>query len=445
MTGSSTAGEDALRRRLSISADDLESVNEFLTSPGNALVAGLLELIERYGGVEEINRAADEAGRLETRLDRLSDEGSPFLDDLEWLAERRDSGAFASLPEYCERVLGVPAAAKRLDEEHAVTLEISALQYFPWLIAEAQKAIAQRDLMPGRYIRVRNMAEQTRPGEDLLAVAAAMQIIGASHVETLDTRGIDGANCHLCGPETITGYFGGIGQPNGYPLRWADEYLRHFTEYGIRQVLNINSGTILVALLLRKLGIRNEFKVSVFMGIDNPFSVLWLLMGARLLAAEDGSTSLAGLNLSNSVDGSTLRAAAEVREALGLRDAVRFEHHVTEAYRSIVRQPYDRCAELVEVAPEVGNLSAKHEGAEPSVEASREHPSDILDYFLPKERVIADGLMPQLQQNYLDKHAAVNRTAAELIKAGVGVKPAALLHRRAVRETGAEATVSAGN
>jgi hypothetical protein len=255
-----------------------------------------------------------------------------------------------------------------------------------------------------------------------------MQIIGASHVETLDTRGIDGANVHLCGPETITGYFGGIGQPNDYPLRWADEYLRYMTEYGIREVLNFNIGTILLALLMRKLGIRNEFKVSVFAGVDNPFSVLWLLVGARLLSAADGSTSLAGLNLSNSVDADTIRAASGVREALGLSDALRFEHHITEAYKSIVRQPYCRRDELLEVAPAVPNISAKHEGADPELEATREHASDIFDYFVPKEQLVADGLMPALQQNYLDKHAAVNRTAAELLRAGIGVKPAALLH-----------------
>ena len=109
--------------------------------------------------------------------------------------------------------------------------------------------------MPGRYIRVRNMAEQSAAGDDIVAVAAAMQVIGASHVETLDTRGIDGSNVMLGGPETITGYFGGIGQPNEYPLRWADEYLRYLTEYGVRQVLNVNPGTVLVALLLHKLGV----------------------------------------------------------------------------------------------------------------------------------------------------------------------------------------------
>ncbi len=419
---------DDLRQRLEVSPDDLAVVNDFLTSRDNPLVDGLLEVVERYGGVDEINRRADEAGRLDNRMARLRDEGSPFVDGLEWLIDRRDAGAFVTLPEYRRSVVGEQADGMAFDEEHAVTLEISALQYFPWLIAEAEHAITHRELMPGRYIRVRNMAEQTAPGEDVLAVAAAMQVIGASHVETLDTKGIDGSNVHLGGPDTIAGYFGGIGQPNDYPLKWADEYLRYLTEYGVRQVLNINTGTILVAMLLHKLGVRNEFKVSVFMGVDNPWSVLWLLMGARLFGAEHGTTGMAGLNLSNSVDAGTIRASSAVRQAFGLEDDIRFEHHITEAYKSIVRQPYLRRDELLDVAADVPNISAKHEGADPDAETLREHPSDIFDYFVPKQQVIDTGLMPAMEQNYLDKHAAVCRTAAELTRAGIGVHAAALLH-----------------
>jgi hypothetical protein len=419
---------DGMRDRLRLRHADVEAVSDFLADPGNRLVEGLLDVIDKYGGVEAINRAADETGRIENRLARLEAEGSPFLAGLDWLAEQRDDGAFVGLTEYRQSILGDAADDVEFNEANAVTLEVSALQYFPWLLTEAKQAIERRELMPGRYIRVRNMAEQAGAGEDILAVAAAMQIIGATHVETLDTRGIDGSNVHLGGPETITGYFGGIGQPNDHPLKWADEYLHHLTEYGIRQALNVNSGTILVSLLMHRLGIENEFKVSVFMGVDNPWSVLWLLMGARLLAGEDGSTSMAGLNLSNSVELPTLLSDADVRRGLGFEDDVRFEHHVTETWRSIVRQPYDRRADIVSAAATVPNISAKHEGGDPETEATREHPSDILDYFMPKEQVLADGLMPLLERNYLDKHDAVNHTAAELTRAGIAVKAASLLH-----------------
>jgi hypothetical protein len=64
------------------------------------------------------------------------------------------------------------------------------------------------------------------------------------------------------------------------------------------------------------------------------------------------------------------------------------------------------------------------------VEATREHPSDDLDYFLPKQDIEARGLMEALLGNYLDKHQALNRTAAALVASGVGVVAAPLLHGR---------------
>ena len=428
MSADDTTMRQQLRGRLRITAEDLEAVNEVLCGEQNRLMDGLLDLVDEFGGVDGINRAADEAGDLGNRLARLKDERSPWLTGLDWLREQRDAGAFVTLDAYRRAARGAGGAPQRFNEANAVTLEISALQYFPWLIAEAERAIARRELMPGRYVRVRNMAEQSAPGGDILAVAAAMQILGATHVETLDTRGIDGSNVHLGGPDTITGYFGGIGQPNDYPLKWAREYLHYLTGYGVRQVLNVNLGTVLISLLLSKLGVRNEFKVSVFLGVDNAWSVMWLLLGARLLAGPDGATSMAGLNLSNSVDLDTLLACADVRQALGLADAVRFEHHVTEAYKNIVRQPYDRRADVVQAAATVPNISAKHEGGDADVESGKEHPSDIFDYFLPLEEIERRGLMPVLQSNYLEKHSAVTHTAAALTAAGISVRPAALLH-----------------
>ncbi|MBW2516690.1 MAG: hypothetical protein JRE88_07905, partial [Deltaproteobacteria bacterium] len=315
--------------------------------------------------------------------------------------------------------------------KNAVTLEISALQYFPWLIAEARRSIETGELMPGRYIRVRNMAEQETDNGDIMATAAAMRIIGASYVETLDTKGTDGSNIHLGGPETITGYFGGVGQPNEYPIKWVKEYLKFYTAYGVRQVLNINPGTVLAGYLLHKLGVNNEFKISVFMGNDNPFSILWTLVTARLFSRNDGTTSLIGFNLSNSANNETIRKAASIRKALGLEDVVRFEHHITETWKSIVRQPYNRRDELVEIAREVPNISAKHEGGEVDVETELEHPSDILDYFMAKSDVEKEGLMPDLEQNYIEKHRSTNLTADALTKAGIGVVCATELHKAA--------------
>jgi hypothetical protein len=331
--------------------------------------------------------------------------------------------------DYRRKVLGDRADSMEFQEKFAVTLEISALQYFPFLIAEARQAIAQQELMPGRYIRVRKMKEQEADQGDILAVAAAMQIVGASYVETMDTKGTDGSNVHLGGPATITGYFGGVGQPNRHALQWLDEFLYYYTTYGIKQVLNVNPGTVLLGYFLHKLGVDIEFKISVYMGNDNPYAALWTLIGAKLFSRPDGTTSLIGFNWSNSVDNETMEITAEVREAFDLEDIVRFEHHITETYKSIVRQPYDRLEELVELADHVANISAKHEGGVPELDATREHPSDILDYFRDKSEIIESGDMPAMERNYLDKHASVNRTAWALTENGLSFVAARHLHK----------------
>jgi len=418
-----------LRQKLKIDTQRIDEINTFLMDPDNPLINDLLAVVEKYGGVEAINRKAAEARQLDNLMTRLRDQQSPFVADLEWLMAQRDSNAFVQKSDYYERVIGDQANDMTFNTENAVTLEISALQYFPWLISQAKHAIEHGELMPGRYIRVRYMKEQEADDGDTLAMAAAMQIIGASYVDTLDTKGTDGSNVHLGGPETISGYFGGIGQPNDYPLKWIDEYLYYFTNYGIRQVLNINPGTVFLGYMLHKLGVDMEFKISVFMGNDNPYAVLWTLMGSRMFSRNDGSTSLIGFNFSNSVNNETIVASDAIRRAMNQTENVRFEHHITEPMKHIVRQPYLRRDELVDVAAVVPNISAKHEGGDPEVDETREHVSDILEYFLPKKDVLDQGLMPALEQNYMDKHDAVNRTADALTRAGIDVICASNLHK----------------
>jgi hypothetical protein len=424
------AMNQSLRERLRIQSSALDEVNRFLLNPDNSAINGVLQVVEKYGTPEEINGKARKARQLPHLLERLRQMNSPCLKGLEWLMAEREHNAFISIAEFRRKALGSRIENMTFDEGHAVTLEISALQYFPWLIAEAKHAIEHQEVMPARYIRVRKMKEQEADQGDILAVAAAMQIIGATYVETLDTKGTDGSNVHLGGPETITGYFGGVGQPNEHALKWIDEFLYYYTEYGIRQVLNINPGTVLLGYILHKLGIDMEFKISVFMGNDNPYAVLWTLMAARLFSREDGSTPLIGFNLSNSVDSQTLKLSGDIRKALGLEAQVRIEHHITETWKSIVRQPYNRRDDLLEIASSVPNISAKHEGGEPEIEPTREHPSDILDYFRDKEDILASGDMPHLELNYLDKHAAINRTAQALTEKGLAFVAAWNLHAR---------------
>jgi hypothetical protein len=158
-----------------------------------------------------------------------------------------------------------------------------------------------------------------------------------------------------------------------------------------------------------------ESKISVYMGNDNPYAALWTLIGAKLFSRPDGTvldrtvqgtSPLIGFNWSNSVNpvlgaqdkcNATMEITAQVRRDLGFEGVVRLEHHITETYKSIVRQPYDRLEELVEIASHVPNMadkqhpSAKHEGGDPATDQTREHPSDILDYFQDRSEIEEAG------------------------------------------------------
>jgi hypothetical protein len=418
---------EVLRDLLAIPEDRLHGINNMLLDPDTCVVNDFLAIVAKYGTPEEINKKAEDASRISALLHKVKQANPGYLVDLEWLIEQRDAGSFIGITEYRRKVLGDQADITQFTEDFAVTLEISALQYFPWLIKIAKRSISEDLLMPGRYIKVRNMKEQEADG-DLPAIAAAMQIIGASFVETLDTKGTDGSNIHLGGPETITGYFGGVGQPNNHALMWLDEFLYYYTNYGIRQVLNVNPGTVLIAYMLYRIGVDIEFKISVFMGNDNPYAGLWTLLGAKLFSRDDGSSPLIGFNWSNSINNETMELTSQFRKMLGFEDNVRFEHHITETWKSIVLQPYNRREELLEIADHISNISAKHEGGDIEIEQTREHPSDILDYFRTKEEIIKSGDMDFLTKNFLDKHDATNRTARALTEKKLSFVAARKLH-----------------
>ena len=416
-----------IQNRLEIPKAYLDEVNHVLLDPNSEVMQKFLSVVAKYGTPEEINRKHVQSRRLENLLDLVTKKSPSTVDDLKWLMEQRDKGAFISEADYRLQVLGEKAHEIQFNDAYAVTLEVSALQYFPWVRVMAEQAIAQKSLVPGRFIAVRKMKESEADG-DLPAIVAAMDIIGASFVETLDTKGTDGSNPHLGGPATITGYFGGIGQPNEHALMWLDEFLYYYTNYGVQHVLNFNAGTILIGFMLYKLGVDIQFKISVFFGSDNPYHALWIMMMAKLFAREDGSSPLIGFNWSNSINNQTMELTAEFRKALGFEKVIRFEHHITETQKSIVIQPYNRREELIQIADHVLNIAAKHEGGEPEVDAARAHPSDLLDYFRDKDEVIRSGDWDNLLINYLDKVDACNRTAKALTEHGLSFVAAKNLH-----------------
>ena len=418
-----------LRNFLKIPTGRLNEINAVLLDSQTRVVSDFLDVVGRYGTPREINRKARKAGSLSSLTAQARERNPKNLKALRWLKQQRDAGAFVTVDAYRRSVLGDRAAGIPFDKDDlAVTLEVSAAQYFDWVIRAAERALATGGLVPGRFIQVRKMKEQEADG-DLPAFAAAMQIIGASYVCTLDTKGTDGSNIHLGGPETITGYFGGVGQPNEYALKWLDEFLYYYTTYGVQQVLNLNPGTVLLGYMLHRVGVDIEFKISVFMGNDNPYAALWTLLGAKLFARRDGSSPLIGFNWSNSINNQTMETTAQFRRQLGFEEVVRFEHHITETWKSIVRQPYNRRSELVAVADHVANISAKHEGGDPEIDSRRAHPSDILDYFRDRSEIVASGEWEALTENFLDKVDATNATARALTEHGLSFIAARNLHR----------------
>lgn len=417
-----------LRHLLTIPYFDLDAINGVLLDPDSAVMNDFLAVVARYGTPDEINQKHRDSRRMENLFSLVRAKAPEYISDLEWLLTQRDQGSFVSVADYRRKVLGPAADTTAFKDDSAVTLEVSALQYFPWVRPMIEQAIANQTLVPGRFIAVRKMKESELDG-DLPAIVAALDIIGASFVETLDTKGTDGSNPHLGGPATITGYFGGIGQPNDHALKWLDEFLYYYTNYGVQHVLNFNAGTILLGFMLYKLGVDIQFKISVYFGSDNPYHALWIMMMAKLFSRDDGTSPLIGFNWSNSINNQTMELSAEFRKALGFEKVIRFEHHITETQKSIVIQPYNRRGELLEIADHVANIAAKHEGGDVEVDSRREHPSDILDYFRDKSEVIASGDWDHLRVNFLDKVAASNTTAWQLTQKGLSFVAARNLHR----------------
>jgi len=419
--------KDELIQKLRIPSLRINDINDAIFNSDQTAVNAFLDVVTKYGTPEQINAKAAEASQLSSLEEKVEHSRPEYLKDLSWLRMQVQEGTFIRVSEYRRNILGQRADTIKFKDENAVTLEISACQYFPWLMDIARRALENREIMPARYIRVRNMKEQEADG-DLPAFAAAMQIIGASYVEQLDTRGSDGSNIHLGGADTLIGYYGGVGQPNEYALRWLDEYLYYYTNYGVCQTLNVNNGTVLLGYMLYRLGVDIGFKISVTLGNDNPYNALWTLLAARLFAREDGSTPLVGFNWSNSVTNQTIEVSSQFRRSLGLEDLVLFEHHVTETWKDLVIQPYLRRDEVVELAGSIPNISAKHEGGEPDVERKREHPSCIMDYYREKEEIFASGDWDGLTVNFHDKLDSLNLTARALTERGLSFKAAKNLH-----------------
>jgi len=127
-----------LRELLEIRHDRLDAINEVLLDPNSKVINAFLDVVAKYGSPEEINRKANEARKLENLYAKVREKKPEFIKDLDWLQEQREANKFISVADYRKQILGEAAKNKKFADEFAVTLEVSALQYFPWVREMAQ-------------------------------------------------------------------------------------------------------------------------------------------------------------------------------------------------------------------------------------------------------------------------------------------------------------------
>ena len=132
---------DDLRNKLAIDLKKLDEINIYLTDPDNPLVNDFLKIIDKYGGPQEIRRKRKTEGSIENLTDKLRKKKSPYIKDLEWLIKQKNKGSFIKIDEYRKKILGERFNKMRFNEDYAITLEISACQYFPFFMIEAHRSV----------------------------------------------------------------------------------------------------------------------------------------------------------------------------------------------------------------------------------------------------------------------------------------------------------------
>src|SRR5512147_3237338 len=155
---------EPIQNLLKISPKQLDVVNAVLLDPNSRVMQQFLQIVAKYGTPEEINHKHRESRKLENLFKQIEARAPEYLKDLNWLMEQRDRNAFISVPDYRRKVLGPDADTIHFKDDYAVTLEVSALQYFPWVREMAERAIRNQTLMPGRFIAVRKMKESEADG-----------------------------------------------------------------------------------------------------------------------------------------------------------------------------------------------------------------------------------------------------------------------------------------
>src|SRR5574340_79271 len=124
--------EEKYRRLLEIPTARLTAINQVLLDPRSDVMRAFLQVVDKYGTPDEINRKHRESRKLDRLLKKGEATRPEHLKDLQWLQQQAQAAKFISVRDYIRRILGPEADKRKFADANAVTLEVSALQYFEW-------------------------------------------------------------------------------------------------------------------------------------------------------------------------------------------------------------------------------------------------------------------------------------------------------------------------
>ena len=124
-----------LRKKLEISKDTLKIVNDFLLNENNPLINDLFTVVDKYGGVDEINKTAREARNIDNLIEKTRMINPNYVGDLKWLMKAQDNHSFISVTDYRKKILG----------EQAHEIEFNGNKYV--IIPQSAILMLIRDLM----------------------------------------------------------------------------------------------------------------------------------------------------------------------------------------------------------------------------------------------------------------------------------------------------------
>ena len=132
---------EELIQKMRIPSSRIDEINEAIFHPDQRVINDFLDVVTKYGAPDEINARAAEAGQLSSLEAQVKRTRPEYLEDLSWLRKQVENRSFIRISNFRRKILGGKADQIQFKGDTPVTLEISACQYFPWLMEIARRAV----------------------------------------------------------------------------------------------------------------------------------------------------------------------------------------------------------------------------------------------------------------------------------------------------------------